>query len=234
MDSGVILCAGIRGSGKTHRIREIIERNVARGRRVCCFDPSGDLYNGLVSKYTARKEGERAWIRRFDSVQDMIAVHKRGGEAVPRISCVVIPKGGAAKMSAEGAVFRTYMLIRLHDGLVWVCDEGETLFSEWGRSNDAMPVVVLARNTGSLIIVACKDPVRVSVDIRRGCDCLLVFALSTREAANSLRDSVNPESVAGATGLRKREFLYVAPTTETAVRGEVTRLGAEDDLPEEL
>lgn len=234
MDSGIVFIAGIRGSGKTHRIRELVVRHVARGRRVVVFDPSRDIYNGLASHYAGRQEGQRHFIRRYLTVAEYAAARK--GSSPAMVSCVCPGTEDRPKTTAidnEAPLFRALLSEHLNDGLVWVSDEAELVFNEWGKKSGFFSLVILARNSGSLLIVACKDPVRVSVDVRRGADTALVFKLK-REAVACMRDVVDIDDVQRFASLRKRQFYFFPPITESDDGSEVVLLGADDDLPDEL
>jgi hypothetical protein len=224
MDWGIAVYCGSRGCGKTYRICEQVTRLVSRHREVIAFDPTGDIYKELSERYAHRSE---PMVRKFESTAEMLA---NKGKA--RVACVCPPRMELCEREAKA--FQVMMLRTGREGLVYVCDEGEVVFNEWGKGLVALPVVIMCRNFKLLIIVAAKDPIRLSVDIRRGKTVAFIYSQPTTAAVKALRDISDSPVLEGSKGMPFYQCYYIGQTTSENPLPAPVLLTRNDPLPDEL
>ena len=207
-----IVIVGGPGTGKSSVINRLVSVLYSEQYRdIVLMDPTTDLQKGIESRWNLESSIEP---------RDCIVI-KRDHEEATRFFMsppswwefrekkkLCFLQSNSSKQIADTIV--SLGSSEFGTGKVLVCDEAELLFQGQSRAHgEAMDLVTRVRNRKQTLILACKRPQDIPVQVRGNAHCVLWFRTPSREVVDyGSKEFGSSEQFERAKSLEKFRYLF--------------------------
>ncbi len=207
---------GMPGSGKSTLISRYVYET---GVRALLYDPTRDMGRYLLERYGMDPRHVRICTTREDTQAAVNPSRLHRTFYNPARVVIVSPPEGRGTSDYYADVWLELAASPMCDGWTLACDESEKVFPNQGNGldGDRSTVITIARNRGTVVLVATKRPQLLSTSVRDNSLHVCVFRSDSAKYLNPGMECYGRvELFDEVPRLEKFQYLYRPPWRKTA------------------